>query len=424
MQTQLFIAPSEFRLVFSTRMRILYITGDMGVEIGGRKGASTHVRETCHALLRFGHEVRVLTPAPGETAQLQFPVHEVKAPRAKWMGADLRYIELNRRMRKAVAAQIQEWQPDAIYERYSLYQTAGLELSRRHRIPRILEVNTLLAREQSRRLHWPRLAERVEKSLWRRETAVITVSETLRKLMIESAELKPYEMAGFIINPVAVDPEMFHPATRPAVEVQEFAAGRKLAGYAGTLTAWHGIDLFLDAAAVLRERGANCLLYVIGGDPARVQRLRDQTMERGLQSHLHFHGSIPHAMVPSYLAAMDLFLIPDTQDWSSPTKFFEFAAMARPIVASVSPSVTEVFGSDDAGFFFKRGSAEAMAESVVGALSNPEEARRRATIARQRVLNRYTWNSNIQRVMELYRAQGLSPELAAFPPPYVEKSST
>lgn len=402
-------------------MRILYITGDMGVEIGGRKGASTHVRETCNALLRFGHEVRVLTPAPGETAEVKFPVVEVKAPRAKWMGADLRYMELNRRMRKAIAVQVHEWKPDAIYERYSLYQTAGLELSRRHGIPRILEVNTLLAKEQSHRLHWPGLAEKVERSLWRRESAVITVSETLRELMIQSAQMNPAEMAGFVINPVAVDPAMFDPATPPSVELQEFAAGRQIAGYAGTLTAWHGIDLFFDAAAILRERGASCLLYVIGGDPARVQRLREQTIQRGLESHLHFHGSIPHTMVPSCLAAMDLFLIPDTQDWSSPTKFFEFAAMSRPIVASVSPSVTEVFGSDDAGFFFKRGSAEAMAESVLEALGNPVEARRRARIARQRVLSRYTWNSNIHRVMELYQAQGLSPHTAVFPPPYVEE---
>ena len=31
-------------------------SGDIGVEIGGRQGAATHVRETCHALQRFGHD--------------------------------------------------------------------------------------------------------------------------------------------------------------------------------------------------------------------------------------------------------------------------------------------------------------------------------------------------------------------------------
>ena len=404
-------------------MRILYISGDMGVEIGGRKGAATHVRETCHAFQRFGHEVRLITPAPGDRSQVRVPIIEVPAVRAKQLGHEGRYILLNRRMERVIDREIREFRPDAIYERYSLFQTAGLKLCRKYGIPRILEVNTLLAHEMRHRLKWPWLAGKAENRLWRKEPAIIAVSEMLKTLMVKQAGLKLEGMAGFVISPVAVDAPMFHPSTEPAAEVLQIAEGRSVAGYTGTLTAWHGVDLFFDAAAELKRLGANCLILAVGGEPERVERLRAEVLQKKLESHLRFHGSIPHHQVPHFLSAFTMCLIPDTQDWSSPTKFFEFAAMGKPIVASRSPSVDEVFGhNENAGFFFERGSGKAMAAQIVSCLNDPSEAARRGLVARQRILDHYTWEASIGRVMELYRAQGLAE--APVPPPYREALTT
>lgn len=384
-------------------MKILYVSGDMGIEVGGRKGASTHVRETCHALKRFGHDVRILTPTPGDLSYVQAPVITVQAPRAKWMGSDMRYIVLNRRMRRAITHQIKTFQPDAIYERYSLYQTAGLELAVRHNIPRILEVNTLLAREQAHRLHFPWLAERVEHALWRRERAMICVSQTLKQLMTDTAGLDESKMNGFEVSPVAVDTNVFHPSMEPAEEVRKLARGRKIAGYVGTLTAWHGVDLFFETAQIMKDRNAPVLLLAVGGEPERVERLRKRVREAGLENHLLFYGSIDFQQVPPFLAAMDMCLIADTQDWSSPTKFFEFAAMERPIIASRSPSVLEVFGdSGTAGLFFERGNAEDMADKMLMVLNDHDLSERLGRAARQRVLQRYTWECNVKTIMCLY----------------------
>lgn len=388
-------------------MKLIYISGDIGVEIGGRKGAATHVRETCHALHRFGHEVILLTPSPGDTSRVKVPIVEVPAPRAKWLGSDLRYIGLNRRIRNRLQALIREFHPDAIYERYSLYQTAGFYVCRQHRIPRILEVNTLLAQEQRDRLHWPRMAQHVEQSLWSREKAIICVSEKLKELMKETAAVDESRMTGFVVTPVAVDPEMFRPDVSPAPEVLELAGGRKVAGYAGTLTAWHGVDLFFEAARILRDRNVPCIILAAGGEPERVQKLRDRAREAQVDQTLIFYGSIPHEQVPSFIAAMDVCLIADTQDWSSPTKFFEFAAMEKPIIAARCPSVYEVFGhNENAGLFFDRGDGAGMAQRIIESLQDPQIAHERALIARKRVLERYTWECNVRAIMDLYNKMG------------------
>lgn len=405
-------------------MKILYISGDSGVEVGGRKGASTHIRETCNALLRHGHQVRILTPCPGDLTHVHAEVVQVPAPRAKWVGSDMRYLILNSRMGREIRHQIETYKPDAIYERYSLYQTAGATMARRYQIPRILEVNTLLAREQARRLHFPWLAERVENSLWRRERAVICVSTTLKRLMIETANMNEDAMTGFEISPVAVDTEVFHPSVPPDPELLQLKGDRPLAGYVGTLTAWHGVDLFFDVARILRERGNPTIILPVGGEPARVERLRDRVKEEGLQDNLIFYGSIDHQRVPAFLAAMDICVIADTQDWSSPTKFFEFASMARPIIASRSPSVIEVFGkTGTAGLFFTRGDANGMADEIERLQNDPALGIALGKAARARVEENYTWAASVKTIMDLYRKLGAKNIDVTAPPPLASKEN-
>lgn len=396
-------------------MRILYISGDMGVEAGGRKGAATHIRETCNALTRFGHEVLLVTPSVGDRSGMSFPVLEVTPPRSKMLGADGRYMLLDRRMARALDAAVRDFRPDAVYERYSLYQTAGQRLCARHGLPRILEVNTLLAREQRDRLRLPALAAMVERRLWRGERAIVAVSTTLKRLMTDAAGLDESRMAGFVISPVAVDPDRFHPATPPADLAAAGVNGRRKVGYTGTLTAWHGVDLFFEGARILRDGGHPVMIVAVGGETERLERLRRRAAEEGVESHLRFLGSIPHRDIPAYLAAMDVCVIPDTQDWSSPTKYFEFAAMCRPVVAARSPAVEEVFGNgEEVGLYFQRGSAASMVEQILRVLDDPALARRLGEAARRRILRNYTWRHNVAVIMELYRRMGAAN--AADPP--------
>ena len=69
------------------------------------------------------------------------------------------------RLVRAASAVFAERKPDVIYERYSLYSTAGRTLERLFGLPRILEVNSFLVHEQKARLHFPRIAHRLENSV-------------------------------------------------------------------------------------------------------------------------------------------------------------------------------------------------------------------------------------------------------------------
>jgi glycosyltransferase involved in cell wall biosynthesis len=391
-------------------VRILYVCGDIGIEVGGRKGAATHVRETCRALRHAGHEVLLLAAAIGDARGVETNYCEVKPPSSRLIGADGRYLLLNWRMGRALEQAYHDFQPEAVYERYSLYQTAGLDFCRWHGLPRILEVNTLLAEEQRHRLRLPFLAKRLESRLWRAERAIICVSTELKRRMIASAGLDESRMVGFEVAPVSISTDEFRPGLLPADLGRLGLPDKKVAGYMGTLTAWHGVDIFFEVARIARDRDLPFVVAAFGGEPERVARLRQRVAAEGLAQHLFFLGSVPHTDVPAYLAAMDVCLIPDTQDWSSPTKFFEFAAMEKPIVAARRPSVEEVLGDGEpTGLLFERGNAQAMVDAIMRFLDDPSFAREAGRAARRRVVSRYSWPCNVRRILRLFAAQGSQP---------------
>jgi glycosyltransferase involved in cell wall biosynthesis len=389
-------------------VKILYICCDLGVEISGRKGASTHVREACHALQRYGHEVLLVSPVVGDRSKLGFPVVEVTPPRARWLGADLRYVVLNYQMQRLLPKIIQDFAPDVVYERYSLYQTAGQAICRKLGIPRILEVNTLLATELRHRLRFPRLARLIESRLWRGESAIICVSSVLRDMIVKQSGLDMGRMAGIVVSPVGVDPDVFAPTVSPLPRSKVGCERHVIVGYVGTLTTWHGVELFFKVGRLLQDENLPICLVVVGGEPERVERLRQRAATECLE-HLHFAGSVPHEEVPHWLATMDICLIADTQDWSSPTKYFEMAAMGKPVVAARVAAIEEVMGGDGVGgVLFERGNAQDAVSKLRLLVEHPEQAKTLGQQARERVLENYSWERNLERMMALYRKLGVS----------------
>ena len=56
-------------------MRICYLLPDLGIPVGGTKGASAHVRGLVRAFGALGHEVRVVAAEHPANEAAGFPVH-------------------------------------------------------------------------------------------------------------------------------------------------------------------------------------------------------------------------------------------------------------------------------------------------------------------------------------------------------------
>jgi glycosyltransferase involved in cell wall biosynthesis len=395
-------------------MRFAYLSCDFGVRAFGESGASVHVREMVRALRRIGHEVEFFAPELGlgpserpregyhalpldrlaeETALL---LAQDAAPRSSHLVREWRRVLYSEQLRRALGRVFDERPPDAIYERYSLFAYAGLELARRARRPLLLEVNAPLCREAAthRELVLRRTAAHFERRVLSGADAVFAVSAEVadhaRRLGVAAERLE--------VLPNGVDPDRFHPGTSGArLRARLGLEGRRVIGFVGTLRPWHDLDTLLAAARRLARDDPELRLLVVGAGP------RLEAVRRSGTPFVLCPGALPHEAVPEALAVMDVVVVPYAKDgdsYFSPIKLFEAMAAARPVVGARWGQVARVLRHGETGLLYEPGQAEDLAARARSLLDRPDWAARLGSAARAWVIERHTWESNARRVAE------------------------
>lgn len=385
-------------------MRILYLCADPGVPVFGRKGCSTHVRETCLALTDAGHEVVLAATNLEGDGPGRDRFRSVEAPpyESRRLGFDLRRLLSDRRLERVARELAGSWRPEAIYERYSILGDAGGRLARRFRLPHILEVNAFMTREMSDRLRFGRPATLLERRTFRRAGHVVTVSDPLLR---EIGELRG-GTDGITLMPMAVNLALFHPGDGSAVRARLGLEGRFVVGYVGALTAWHGIELLYELAERLRAEGIEkAAILVVGGDDRRLEANRARVRERGLEGRLIFAGQIPYGDVPEHVRAFDAALVPDTTEWSSPAKLFEYQGCGVPVVAPDYPAIRRAMDDGVEGCIFPPRDVAAMAGRLAGLARDPEGARAMGARGRDRAARFHSWEAHAHEIARLFERE-------------------
>jgi len=181
-------------------------------------------------------------------------------------------------------------------------------------------------------------------------------------------------------------------------------ADGKIVCYSGNIYEGRGVEYLIDIAPSMN--GVKFL--VVGGLEEDVKRCRSLAGEKGA-GNIKFTSYVSHHMVPLYLAAADLLVMPYTssmtirggtraQDFTSPIKLFEYMASGRPIVATSIPSVTEILEDGVNAVLVPPDSAEALRSGINRALGDPGLAER---ISRRAALDvrSYTWEERAKKLL-------------------------
>jgi len=172
-----------------------------------------------------------------------------------------------------------------------------------------------------------------------------------------------------------VDRELFTPCPPDENLKQTWGvAGQFVCGYVGTIGMACGLHVVLDAAAMLKQRAVDDVVFLLVGDGAQRAPLVDQAEARGLDNVV-FTGRQPKAMMPGYLAIMDVCLVhlrkTDLFSTVMPSKIFEAAAMGRPIVNGVAGFAAEFIDKAGAGVNIESENAKQLVESILALKSDP-----------------------------------------------------
>ena len=329
--------------------RCLYLKPGLsfGVSVGG---SVAHVAGIVNAFARAGIGVHLLSTH--EQPIVDASVRQLVVPPRFLIAFP---FELNQHRYQSVflhaaARQARDSKPDFIYQRYGLNDLSGLLMRRRLRVPLVLEFNgseVWAQRHWGQPLRFERLASAIERVNLRHADLVVVVSNALVDQSV-SLGASPERVLLYPngIDPIVFDPDRF---TRRGPPCDASGARDSRRGRAS--------DVRRDLRPMARYRRPG------GGDPPPDRRGTSLAREarrplplrgrRRARAQGSFHPGawsrgplrdtrrLPtQTEAPRILAASDILLSPHvpnpdgTPFFGSPTKLFEYMAMAKPIVAS------------------------------------------------------------------------------------------
>ncbi|HYQ82917.1 MAG TPA: glycosyltransferase family 4 protein, partial [Rubrobacter sp.] len=88
----------------------------------------------------------------------------------------------------------------------------------------------------------------------------------------------------------------------------------------------------------------------------------------------------------------------------SPLKLFEYLACGAPVVAASLGQIAEVIRHGETGLLYPPGELDALVASCARLLEDPDLRRRMGRAAAKEIRDRYTWDHNAARVIDLARS--------------------
>lgn len=378
-------------------MRILYHHRTQGEE-----PESIHITAIVDALGALGHEVRIVGPAPVQhrATKVSKPslAARIKNAAPRWV-FELMQLGYNVVVDRRVSKAIKEFKPDAIYERYALFNFAGVRRARKLGIPLILEVNTPYAQAwaQYYGLYLKRLARWLEKRTLLAASHIITVTNVQREMLTQAGIPKE----RITVSHNAIDPEWFNPERhREAGGAANLGLIPPVVGFVGTMNRWQGITEFPD---VLRSVFARCndVGFLFVGDGEFRQSLEDFCRAEGYANRVVFAGRKPHAEVPRLVSMMDIAVLLNSNAHGSPMKIFEYMGMAKAVIAPSVAPVVEVLRDGETGLLIEPGNAQQMADQIVRLVHDPALRERLGKAGREYVTAHHTWKQNAQAIEQI-----------------------
>jgi glycosyltransferase involved in cell wall biosynthesis len=189
-----------------------------------------------------------------------------------------------------------------------------------------------------------------------------------------------------------------------------------LALYTGTFEPYQGVDMLIEAAAIVARRRPDARILVVGGEPAQVEAAKAKAAAAGAGGVMIFTGQQPAKDIPGFVQAADVLVSPRMRGTNTPLKIYSYLRSGKPIVATNLLTHTQVLTPAIAKLVDPE--PEPFAAAVLDLIDRPEERLRLAAAAQAVAGEKYSRQSYLQRTAQAYerlcgdKPLGMSPSKA------------
>lgn len=397
-------------------MKILYYSPHPTHDIVSEVGYATHQREVINALRKLGHTVLPVIMGGTEKGQLSTagipaPKNSLKAivkkfiPRFIWTSLkDFQLMRHDQLAAQKLEEAIVSFQPDLIYERSEYLQDKGVAVVKKHKIKYFLEINAPFA-EEMRGFEgysiWHGLAHKKEQNKNNAADQIFVVSSAL-KTFVEKTYKIPSTKIFVQPNCINFENVLVDDRQIKAIRTKYQLEGKSIIGFVGSIFPHHGVDILIDAFALVAKQFPNAILMIVG-DGSIMDDLKARARKNEIEEKVCFAGKHDHKEVFNFIALMDMCVMAKSNWYGSPIKIFEYGAMHKPIIAPNTVPVKDVMQDNVNGLVVEM-DKDNIAKAICTLLDNPVLCKNIANQFYADITQHYTWEIAAENILKAYKS--------------------
>lgn len=187
-------------------------------------------------------------------------------------------------------------------------------------------------------------------------------------------------------------------------ETYGIESSKKIVMFFGTPRPYKGVEDLIKAISVIKDQ--DVVLVVVGIDNRnQYSKQLAESAEKALGRRFKGFGLQRFETVPEFLTMADIVVIPQRKNFSTmgqmPAKVFDAMAMAKPIIASNISDLPEIL--DGCGWIVEPENPAQLAEKIQYLLNTPEEAEATGNKARQKCIEKYSWDAMEDILLKVFK---------------------
>lgn len=372
-------------------MNILYLTQYFPPEIGATQ---TRAYEMASNLVRFGHNVTVMTEIPNHPLGIFFEgyksafksieyINGIKVVRS-WVYTNPVKRFYSRMLFYTSYTATTIINSIRLKDRYDLvFATspplfvglAGFIISRMRKVPFVFEVRDLWPESavvlgELKNPYFIKSSKAIAELLYRKAEKIIAVTGGIHKHLLSKSYIRKEKIH---LIPNGANTRLYKPGKKDAQLLKNLGINPShfLVLYAGLHGLIHGLEAVIRAAHILKDKGVS---FVFIGDGVKKRDIMALARSYFLKN-VFFMDSVPEMLLTRYIQSCDAGIATTIRSelckGSLPVKMFSYMACEKPVVLSVDGEAREIIEKANAGIYAEPENPEDIARAILTLKHNP-----------------------------------------------------